>query len=62
MRSFLITAAVCVALLAIVPVMVWGGTGSWRRALDALREYLLVLGLLLAVGGGLGVVAIIAAH
>lgn len=62
MRSFLITAAVCIALLAIVPVMVWGGTGSWRRALDALREYLLVLGLLLAVGGGLGVVAIIAAH
>ena len=42
------------AMWAIVPLMVWGGTGDWRRALQALREYLMVLGGLALAGGGLG--------
>lgn len=39
---------------AIVPLMVLGGTGSWRRAVQALRQYLMVLGGLALVGGGVG--------
>jgi len=39
---------------AIVPLMVLGGTGDWRRALQALRQYLMVLGGLALVGGGVG--------
>jgi len=42
------------AMWAIVPLMVLGGTGSWRRALQALRQYLMVLGGLALVGGGVG--------
>ena len=42
------------AMWAIVPLMVLGGTGNWRRALEALRQYLMVLGGLALVGGGLG--------
>lgn len=33
------TILACLALIAIVPLMVWAGSGSWRHALHALREY-----------------------
>lgn len=39
---------------AIVPLMVWAGTGNWRRALEALRQYAWVMAALMLVGGGLG--------
>jgi hypothetical protein len=29
----------CAAMFALVPVFVWGATGSWRHAMFALREY-----------------------
>lgn len=32
------------AMVALVPLMVWAGSGSWRQAVTALRQYLLVLG------------------
>jgi hypothetical protein len=54
MRSFLITVGVCLAMFAIVPLMVWGGTGSWRHALHALRQYAGILLGFVVVGGGLG--------
>ena len=62
MRSFLITAAVCLALVAIVPLMVWGGTGSWRHALHALRQYAGILIGFVVVGGGLGLVMAFSEH
>lgn len=31
-------------LVAIVPLMVLGGTGSWRNAWTALREYVQIVG------------------
>lgn len=52
--------AACCAMWAIVPLMVWGGTGSWRRALEALRQYLMVLGGLALVGGGVGLIMALA--
>ena len=45
---------------AIVPLMVLGGTGDWRRALQALRQYLMVLGGLALVGGGVGLLMALA--
>lgn len=62
MHSFLLATAVIVAMLAIVPLMVWGGSGDWRYALTALKEYLQILGILLLLGGGTGVVMAIAEH
>ena len=47
---------------AIVPLMVWGGTGSWRRALQALRQYLMVLGGLALLGGGVGLLMALASR
>ena len=32
--------------VSIIPLMVWGGSGDWRRALQALREYLTITGTL----------------
>lgn len=48
------------AMWAIVPLMVLGGTGDWRRALQALRQYLMVLGGLALVGGGVGLLMALA--
>ena len=28
------------ALLAVIPLFIWGATGSWRHGLWALRQYL----------------------
>lgn len=53
-KQTLIVVATCSAMFAIVPLMVWGGTGNWRRALQALKQYLMVLGGLALVGGGIG--------
>jgi hypothetical protein len=35
----------------IIPLMVWGGSGSLRAAVRALREYWLIMGALVAIGG-----------
>lgn len=54
-RAALLCIATCAGLIAIVPLMVWGGSGDWRAALRALREYVsigvfavIVVGLLAA--------------
>lgn len=38
------------ALVSLVPLCVLAATGSWSRAWQALREYLLVIGLLAIPG------------
>ena len=60
MKSFLLALVTVVAMIAIVPLMIWGGSGSWRDALRALREYLMVLGIFAALGGGTALIAIAA--
>lgn len=49
-------------MIALVPLMVWGGTGDWRHALTALRQYAKILLGFAVVGGGLGLVMAIAEH
>lgn len=46
METFLKTTAVIACMILIIPLMVWGGSGSWRYALEALKEYLLVMAVL----------------
>lgn len=48
------------AMWAIVPIMVWGGTGSFRRAMQALRQYLGVLGMLAVAGVGVAAIVLLA--
>ena len=62
MHSFFLAVAVIAALFAIVPLMVWGGTGSWRHALHAFKSYLQIMVGLRLVGGGFGVLMAVAEH
>ena len=50
-QQWLMFLGVMAAGVSIIPLMVWGGSGSWRRALQALREYLAIMGTLVAVVG-----------
>ncbi len=50
------TLAAIFVLSLIVPLMVWGGSGSWRRALHALRWYWLIMGGAALLVGGLALV------
>lgn len=42
----------------IVPLMVWGGSGSWRRAFGALRTWWLIVGGAFVVIGGLALLMV----
>jgi hypothetical protein len=53
-RSFLLSAAVCAALIALVPLIVWAATGSLRHGLYALKQYTLVLVGFVVAGGAVG--------
>ncbi len=41
-------------MVALVPLIVWGATGSWRHAMLALRRYVVIMLGFVVVGGGLG--------
>ena len=63
MVDFLYTTAKTLAAIfvmsLIVPLIVWGGSGSLRRALEALRGWWLIVGALFAIGGGAGLLAVL---
>lgn len=46
MITFLKTAAVIAAMVAIIPLAVWAGSGNWRHAAHALKQYLIAIGVL----------------
>lgn len=46
----------------IIPIMVWGGSGSLRAAVRALREYWLIMGALVAIGGGVALWVLLMEH
>ena len=50
MLTFLKTAAAIAVILSIVPLFIWGATGSLRQAWEALKGYLLVMAILTAPG------------
>jgi hypothetical protein len=49
-RSFLLAAVVCAAMIGLVPLWIWGATGSWRHALYALKQYSRILLSLFTIG------------
>lgn len=53
------TFAAIAAMSSIIPLMVWGGSGSWRHALYAWKAWAKVMVGFLAIGGGFGILAII---
>lgn len=59
MLQFLKAAAVIAAMVMIIPLAVRAGTGSWAQAWYALREYLLVMGLICAAGAGVALLTLI---
>ena len=52
------TAATIAAMVLIVPLMVWGGSGSLRHAWHALKQYLGAMGLIVGVGVVVAVIAL----
>lgn len=60
MLTFLKTAAACLAMLMLVPLIMLCATGSWRHAAHAFKRYMLAMGVLVALGGGVGVLMILA--
>lgn len=56
------TIAAIAAMSSIIPLMVWGGSGSWRHALYAWKSWAKVMLGFLVVGGGLGLVMAISEH
>lgn len=61
-KQILITLATIAGMVAIVPLMVWGGTSDWRHALHALRSYLKIMGAMVVIAGGFGLVMAFAEH
>jgi hypothetical protein len=59
---FIKTFAAIAAMSAIIPLMVWGGSGSWRHALYAWKSWAKVMGGFALVGGGLGLLMAISEH
>ena len=50
-QQWLMFLGVMAGMISIIPLMVWGGSGDWRRSLTALREYLSIMGALVGVVG-----------
>lgn len=46
------TAAIILCMCMLVPLVVLLGSGSWRQAWYALRQYLLIMGGMVALVGG----------
>lgn len=59
MGTFLKTVLVIACMVLIVPLAIWGMTGSLGHAWFALKRYLFVMGLLVAVGVGASVIVLL---
>lgn len=51
MLTFLKTAAIIACMVLIIPLCVWGGSGSWRHGLEALKQYLTIMAVAFASVG-----------
>lgn len=56
MRELLLTVATVAGLFLLVPLIVWAGSGSWRHAWYALKQYLGIMGTLAATGAVLALI------
>lgn len=56
------TMAAIAAMSTVIPLMIWGGTGSWRGALHACGMWAKIVGTAFLVVGGFGVIMAISEH
>jgi hypothetical protein len=54
--TFLKTAAIIACMVLIIPLCVWGGSGSFRHGLEALKQYLTIMGVAFAAVGVLALI------
>lgn len=50
MLTFFKTVAVIAVMFLIIPLAVWGGSGSWRHGLQAFVSYLKIMGCITGAG------------
>lgn len=60
MTDILLTILACAGMISIVPLMVLGGTGSWRHAWHAFKQYVGILLGFVVVGCGLALIMALA--
>lgn len=56
------TFAAITAMSAIIPLMIWGGTGSWRAGLHALASWAKIMGGMTLIFGGFGLLMAVSEH
>lgn len=56
------TFAAIAAMSAIIPLMIWGGSGSWRGALHAWGAWAKIMGGMALIFGGFGMIMAISEH
>lgn len=49
-------------MIALIPLMVWGGSGDWRYALTALWEYVQIMGGMFLIVSTVALFAVVAEH
>ena len=50
MLTFFKTAGIIFVMTLIIPLTVWGGSGSWRAGLYAFKRYLQIMGYIVGAG------------
>lgn len=55
-------AAAITVMSAIIPLMVWGGSGSWRHALHAWASWAKIMGGMTLIFGGFGLLMAVSEH
>lgn len=56
------TIAAIAVMSAIIPLMIWGGTGSFKHALFAWKSWAKIMGTIVVIGGGFGLCMAISEH
>lgn len=62
MAEILPGALILLGAFALIPLAGYAATDSWRGAWDALRQFLLIMGALVVIGGGTGLLMALAEH
>lgn len=60
MLTFLKTVGVIAVMFLIIPLCVWGGSGNWRHALQALKSYSIIMACITGAGLVIGGVLLLA--
>lgn len=62
MVTFLKTVAALACMVLIIPLAVWAGSGNARHAWYALKQYLLVMGILVGIAGTFSAISLLVSY